>query len=464
MTDEHTLHRDRPEAHANMQAQGTRDHAAMKQDMLAKWIWRDFANIILGAWLLVTPLTFGYNSAAITLSDILSGSALIGLGVLTLWPKFDLARWGICFVGIWLLFAPLVFWAPSAAAYNSDTLIGALVIAFSVLIPMMPGTAHHKLMMTPGPEIPPGWSYNPSTWFQRTPIIVLALISWFVARYMAAYQLGYIHHVWEPFFYPGTEGVLTSKVSRMWPVSDAGLGALSYLLEALSGFMGGETRWRTMPWMVGMFGILVVPLGITSIVLVVLQPVAVGTWCTLCLLTAAAMLVMIPLAIDEVVAMVQFLALARREGKPFWRTFWLGDTINGEPGDSRSPTARSSVPEKAAGAVWGVTVPWSLLVCVALGIWLLGAPAVFGSSGAAANSNYIIGALVITVAVTATAEVVRAARLLNVVLGLSVIVASLFTGTSAWMRWSDFIAGAALIALSIPRGRLRERYGAWRIV
>ena len=90
----------------------------------------------------------------------------------------------------------------------------------------------------------------------------------FVARYMAAYQLGYIQQVWEPLFRPGTEAVLTSKVSRMWPVSDAGLGALSYLLEALSGFMGGKTRWRTMPWMVAMFGILVVPLGITSIVLV----------------------------------------------------------------------------------------------------------------------------------------------------------------------------------------------------
>jgi apolipoprotein N-acyltransferase len=53
------------------------------------------------------------------------------------------------------------------------------------------------------------------------------------------------------------------------------------MLEPLSGFMGG--RNRTMPWMVVMFGVLVVPLGVVSIVLVILQPLALGAWCTLCL-------------------------------------------------------------------------------------------------------------------------------------------------------------------------------------
>lgn len=479
MADEHRPHANRPAfrdsdvkhrmtdtaAHGEMSPKREHDHVAMKKDMLAKWVWRDFANVILGAWLLTSPLSFEYHTAAIGLSDIVSGLAIIGLSVLTLWPRFDLARWGICFIGIWLLFAPLVFWAPNAVAYNSDTLIGTLVIAFSVLIPMMPGTAHHKLMMTPGPEIPPGWSYNPSTWFQRGPVIALALVSFFAARHMAAYQLGYIQHVWEPFFRPGTEAVLTSKVSRMWPVSDAGLGTLSYLLEALSGFMGGKTRWRTMPWMVAMFGILVVPLGTTSIVLMMLQPIAVGTWCTLCLITAATMLVMIPLAVDEVVAMGQFLLLARREGNPFWRTFWIGDTIAGEPGDSRSPTVASPIALKAAGMVWGVTLPWPLLACFVLGVWLLTAPALLGSSRAAANSDYIIGALVVTVSVTAMAEVVRAARFLNVALGLWIMVSSwVLAGASASARWSDVAAGVALIALSISRGQLRERYGTWKVV
>jgi Vitamin K epoxide reductase family. len=209
-------------------------------------------------------------------------------------PSNGVDTLGICFTGIWLLLAPLVFWSPDASAYVNDTLIGALVIAFSVLIPMMPGKAHHMVMMQPGPDLPPVWSYNPSTWLQRAPIIALAFVGFFISRYLAAYQLGYIDSVWDPFFGDGTKRILESEVSRAWPISDAGFGALAYMLEALSGFMGGVRRWRTMPWMVGMFGFLVIPLGATSIVLIILQPLMVGTWCTLCLITAAAMLIMIP--------------------------------------------------------------------------------------------------------------------------------------------------------------------------
>jgi len=35
--------------------------------------------------------------------------------------------------GVWLLFAPLVFWTPSGAVYTHDALIGALVLAFGMV-------------------------------------------------------------------------------------------------------------------------------------------------------------------------------------------------------------------------------------------------------------------------------------------------------------------------------------------
>jgi hypothetical protein len=143
----------------------------------------------------------------------------------------------------------------------------------------------------------------------------------FISRYMATYQLGRIDSVWDPFFQPGTQMVLTPDVSRAWPVSDSDLGSVSYLLVALSEFMGGVSRWHTMPWMVLTFGVLVVPLGITSIMLVIMQPVMVGTWCTLSLVTALFMLVMITLALDEGWAMIQFMQRSGRDGKPLWRTF-----------------------------------------------------------------------------------------------------------------------------------------------
>lgn len=118
-----------------------------------QWLWRDFVNILLGVWLMSGPFMLGYRSTNLTWSDFISGALITTFGLLSLYPRFELARWGICFTGIWLLFAPLVFWSPDAVGYTNDTLIGSLVIAFSVLIPMMPGKAHHMVMMQPGPDL-----------------------------------------------------------------------------------------------------------------------------------------------------------------------------------------------------------------------------------------------------------------------------------------------------------------------
>lgn len=437
------------------------DHSAM----LRQWIWRDFVNVVLGCWLLSSPSTLGYDEPAMAASDLASGAVIVVLGLLSLFPRFDLVRWGLCFTGIWLLFAPLVFWSRDAGAFANDTLVGALVIAFSVLVPMMPSRAHHQVMMQPGPDTPPGWSYNPSDWVQRGPIIAMAFVGFFLSRYLAAYQLGHTDYPWDPFFGDGTRRVLDSDISKAWPVSDAGLGAVSYLIEALSGFMGGRNRWRTMPWMVLMFGILVVPLGIVSIVLVMLQPVAVGAWCTLCLVTAAAMLVMISPALDEVVAMGQFLAGARREGKPLWRAFWVGGTLESYRHAAATPAGepqRGSLAARLVAAMDLERVPWNLLLSAAVGVWLMSAPAVLRTTATAAASDQVVGALVVTWSVIAFGEVARPARFLNLLMGLWLVAAPwLLSGATGASRWNDLAAGALLIALSFRRGRIEQRFGSW---
>jgi len=437
-------------------------------EMLRRWIWRDFANILLGTWLIASPATLGYRDPAMVSSDVATGILIVILGTLTLSPRFDLARWGLCFSGIWLLFAPLIFWARDAGAYANDTVVGALVIAFSVLIPMMPSRAHHDVMMTPGPDTPPGWSYNPSDWIQRGPIIAMAFVGFFLSRYLAAYQLGHIPYPWDPFFGDGTRRVLDSEISKAWPISDAGLGAVSYMLEALSGLMGGKNRWRTMPWMVVMFGVLVVPLGVVSIVLVILQPVAVGAWCMLCLVTAAAMLIMIAPAVDEVVAMGQFLLGAKREGKPFWHMFWVGGTLDqyktAGPAESAATEhwRQRSTAARLVAALDLNNVPWTLLLSAALGVWLMAAPAVLGVTEAAADSNHLAGALVVTWAVIAFGEVARPVRLLNMPIGLWIAISPwVLSGATGASRWIDVFVGLLLVALSIRRGHIEERFGGW---
>jgi hypothetical protein len=195
---------------------------------------------------------------------------------------------------------------PSAGAVVNDTIIGALV-------PMMPGMSREGMMDSS--TVPPGWTYSSSWPPQRPPIIALGFFGFLIARYLAAYQLGQVGAVWEPFFSGygrnGMEFIITSTVSRSWPIPDAVLGAAAYLIEALMGAMGAATRWRTM-------------LGGVSIFFIIDRPIVIGTYCTLCLLAALAMLVMIPLTLDEVVAVAQYMQRSLREGKPFWRTFFRG--------------------------------------------------------------------------------------------------------------------------------------------
>ncbi|HET7619670.1 MAG TPA: vitamin K epoxide reductase family protein, partial [Vicinamibacterales bacterium] len=92
------------------------------------------------------------------------------------------------------------------------------------------------------------------------------------------------------------------RISRLLPISDAALGAFGYVADAVFGLVGGVTRWRSMPWIVIIFAIAVIPFGIVSVTLFILQPTIYDTWCTLCLTSVAVSLAMVPYAWDEFVA------------------------------------------------------------------------------------------------------------------------------------------------------------------
>lgn len=342
-------------------------------------LWAHFLVIVLGAWLLTSPLPLALFDPAgagavhdVTQerglwepalrdmltgwSDVACGLLLMLFGSLALSPRFAWAQWGTTVVGLWLLFAPLFFWTPSAAATINDTVVGALAIVFSVLVPMMPGISHEGMMDES--TVPPGWSYSPSSWLQRLPIIALSFFGFLIARYLTAYQLGQVGSVWEPFFSGGngrngTEFIITSDVFRAWPIPDAGLGAAAYTIEALMGAMGTATRWPTMPWMVTFFFILVVPLGGVSIFFIIIQPIVIGTYSTLCLIAALAMLIMIPLTLDEVVAMGQYIVRSTREARPFWRTFFQGGPEPNGGADKKDPGFSAAFAAQSAAAVRG---------------------------------------------------------------------------------------------------------------
>ncbi len=181
-------------------------------------------------------------------------------------------------------------------------------------------------------NIPPAWSYNPSAWPQRIPLLIIAGCGFLIALYLGLYQLNVFSNVWEPFFGGGTNKVLTSSVSRSLPIPDGILGALGYLMDLVTGVIGKEKRWKTKPWIVIIFGFAVGPLGMVSILLVIVQPVLLQTWCTLCLASALISILMISPAMDELLASLQYLQRVKKSGKSMWKAFWgdrkISNTIN----------------------------------------------------------------------------------------------------------------------------------------
>ena len=466
-------------------------------------LWVYWTLTLLGVWVMVAPLSLGYLNEALwcrpsggrgvwwsnqthdalrawlmTGSDLVSGALLVVFGYRSLRPNRPVSLWVCCFVGIWLVMAPVLFWAPTVAAFYNGSIVGVLVIALSILIPGMPNMI---MFMQHGPATPPGWSYNPSSWTQRWILIALGFAGFLTSRHLAMYQLGYIPQAWDPFFGSSSERVLNSKMSHAWPISDAGLGTISYTFEFLMGYMGSPKRWRTMPWMVAFFGVLVIPLGLTHILLVVSQPLVVGHWCTLCLLAAAFMLPMIPLEVDEVVAMGQHLVQAKRRGDrggSLWAIFWKGGKADGCTPDERSPEL-ARLPEEPRHVLrsmfWGMSVPWTLVVTTAVGVWFMFQPALLGQSGTNAatlfgigNSQitsadvfHLCGALLVVTSVIAMGETLRAARYFNLVLAALVGIAPWFAAGEVTSAVIGSLGALLVFASSLRKGQILDRYGSW---
>ena len=423
-----------------------------------KTLWTYAINCILGLWLIAGPFLFDYKCPALVSSDTISGALIIIFELLAFSPRLVWLRWSTATIAFWLLLAPLIFWSPTPAVYLIDTLIACFVIVFSILIPGTPGTGGITL---PGPDQPPGWTYNPSSWIRRWLGIALALLGFFISRYLAAHQLGYIQHAWDPFFGNGTDKVTSSVVSRSFPISDAGFGSVAYIMEVLTGFMGDRARWRTAPFIAVMFALLVLPLGVTSIILVIMQPVVVGAWCGLCLISAAGLLMSVPLAVHEAVAVGQFLVAAVQQKKNFWQIFWLGGSIVGA-GAQDPVRTRYSLLQRWIASVQGVTVPWPITAQLVIGVWLMARPDILPFVGRAADCDHLLGAMIVTVAAVAAAEVTRVARYFNVFFGLVlIVVAFIFAIPAPMVFCSEIISGVVLIFASLPKGAIVERYAGW---
>lgn len=175
-------------------------------------------------------------------------------------------------------------------------------------------------------DIPPGWSYTPSSWSERRPLIALAALGFCAAFYTGFYQLGVIPHMWDPFFGSHSTYLVThSKVSKILPFPDGLLGIPGYFCDMLFGSLGGRDRWRTMPWAVLAFSATITGLGVVSTLLVITMGVLVHSWCTVCLVSASVSILIFGLGIGEALPSLQYLQreyLATHSLRHTWRVLW----------------------------------------------------------------------------------------------------------------------------------------------
>lgn len=449
----------------------TRYQAKVKAEH-AETRWAHFVNIGLGTWLLTQPILINVEEPLLRYSEFWLGAALIVFASLAISVRAQWARWACAAIGALVMAAPFLFWTTNSAAYLSDTLVGALIFGLAVGTKPEPWTSAAAAVT--GPSIPEGWSYNPSAWTQRLPIVIIAITGVYISRYLAAYQLGHIPSVWEPFFMGsptdprnGTEEIIMSPVAKAWPVSDAAVGAYTYLLEILTGIVGSSRRWRTMPWLVILFGLMIAPLGVTSVFFIIIQPIVIGTWSTVAMIGAALILIQIPYSLDEIIATMQFLRRRSKAGQNWLRILLFGDTDTGSDEHTISGKVESDEfnqpPLRVLASTFsgGVTLPWNLAAAAVIGVVLMFSRA-FIADIDLANVHHIVGSLVLAVVSISAAEVARRVRYLIGVLGAALCASPFFYWDGPASMILSLVLGAALIVLCVRRGPVNDRYGTWQ--
>ena len=107
---------------------------------------------------------------------------------------------------------------------------------------------------------------------------------------------------------------------------------------------------------------------------------------------------------------------------------------------------------------------WARAVSVAVGIWLMAAPAVLRYSGTfAADHDRVVGPVLASFACIAMWEITRPLRRVNTLVGAWLLAAPWVLGFPPAATANSMAAGAVVVGLSLVRGKLTHDYaGGWR--
>lgn len=92
--------------------------------------------LLLGAWLVASPLVFAYDDSALGTSNRLSGVAILALALGSLLLRSKVFSTVAGCIGLWVMVAPVVLRAPSTSALVSASVTGILVVAEGLADPL----------------------------------------------------------------------------------------------------------------------------------------------------------------------------------------------------------------------------------------------------------------------------------------------------------------------------------------
>ena len=106
---------------------------------------------------------------------------------------------------------------------------------------------------------------------------------------------------------------------------------------------------------------------------------------------------------------------------------------------------------------------WPQMLLTVVGLWLMAAPAMLGYAGRPEDVDRLLGPLVVSVGVVASAGAVRGVRWLALPLAVCEVLAPFVWGYELVPAANAVVSGALIGVLAAMRGRVEDSYGGgWR--
>ncbi|HYF67602.1 MAG TPA: SDR family oxidoreductase [Ohtaekwangia sp.] len=109
---------------------------------------------------------------------------------------------------------------------------------------------------------------------------------------------------------------------------------------------------------------------------------------------------------------------------------------------------------------------WAAVINTLIGIWIMVSPGLLHFDKNAANNHYVVGPLIITIAIAAIWEVNRSIRYFNLLAGLWLVISPFMISYQQQDAiWISVISGLLIAMFSLIQGKIAHQYGGgWRIL